>query len=48
MQLLASVLVALQKDLPVFSIFFSEHFRSVYFIKGGLSVAGDGVYDLCW
>lgn len=46
MQLLAPVVVALQKDLPVFPIFLSEHFGSAYFIKGDLSALGDGVY-LC-
>lgn len=47
MQLLAPGLVALQKDPPVFSIFLSEQFGSVYFIKGDLHVLGDRVYVLC-
>lgn len=38
-QLLAPVLIGVQK---VFSIFLSEQFGSVYFIKGDLSVLGDG------
>lgn len=47
MQLLAPVLVTLQKDLPTFPIFLSEQFGSAYFIKGDLSVLGDGAYGLC-
>lgn len=46
-QLPALVLVTLQKDLPVISVFLPEYFGSPYFIKGDLSVLGVRVYVLC-
>lgn len=36
--------LALPKDLPVISVFLSEYFGSVYFIKSDLSVLGEVLY----